>query len=417
MERLQIENFLVVRNAEFSPKKLNVLVGSQATGKSVIAKLLYFFHDLVISALVQCAFDQDHSQVFKKCALQNFEKFFPRYTWEGQPVSIKYVTDDLSISITNSPKKGAHARVSVEFSKSVQQALGDMRSKLLESNPGMLEMRADSARVRLLASKLIDSFVRTIGGTSLFIPASRSFFAYLQKNVFAFLSAGVPIDPFLQDFGAHYESAKQAYQEQKGWLFEDAEDRALRAKVDSLGSSILVGRYRHDEGADWIERDGRRVDLAHASSGQQEVLPMLVVLSVWPFLKPRGHILTFFVEEPEAHIFPISQQHVINLIGLLSNKRSSKFVITTHSPYILTAINNLIMASNVVDSQPHGKVSSVIDTDCIIKYDDVAAYAVIDGKITDICDSNVRLIDASVIDSASDILDNVFDSLLSMHIG
>ena len=41
------------------------------------------------------------------------------------------------------------------------------------------------------------------------------------------------------------------------------------------------------------------------------------------------------VEEPEAYLFPVAQKQIID------------FAITTHSPYILSSLNNLLYAYNL----------------------------------------------------------------------
>jgi predicted ATPase len=42
-ESINISNFLVIKKADIEIKKINVIIGPQANGKSLIAKLLYFF--------------------------------------------------------------------------------------------------------------------------------------------------------------------------------------------------------------------------------------------------------------------------------------------------------------------------------------------------------------------------------------
>lgn len=43
MESIEIKGFLTIDHAFFEIKKINILIGAQAQGKSVIAKLVYFF--------------------------------------------------------------------------------------------------------------------------------------------------------------------------------------------------------------------------------------------------------------------------------------------------------------------------------------------------------------------------------------
>jgi predicted ATPase len=44
MEKLIVKNFLTVQDIELDIKKINVIIGRQAEGKSILAKLVYFFN-------------------------------------------------------------------------------------------------------------------------------------------------------------------------------------------------------------------------------------------------------------------------------------------------------------------------------------------------------------------------------------
>ena len=50
------------------------------------------------------------------------------------------------------------------------------------------------------------------------------------------------------------------------------------------------------------------------------------------------------IEEPEAHIYPSLQKKIIEFITMFANLQDSGVLITTHSPYMLTVINNLYYA-------------------------------------------------------------------------
>ncbi len=47
MESIEIEGFLTISKAHFEIKKINILIGTQASGKSIVAKLVYFFKKLL----------------------------------------------------------------------------------------------------------------------------------------------------------------------------------------------------------------------------------------------------------------------------------------------------------------------------------------------------------------------------------
>lgn len=88
------------------------------------------------------------------------------------------------------------------------------------------------------------------------------------------------------------------------------------------------------------------------------------MLSIWPYIK-TGFGRSFIIEEPEAHLFPSAQSVVVSLIANAYNRAESycSYTITTHSPYILSAMNNLIQAENTlaaINSQNNNNDQKII---------------------------------------------------------
>jgi hypothetical protein len=128
---------------------------------------------------------------------------------------------------------------------------------------------------------------------------------------------------------------------------------------------------------------------------------------------------TFFIEEPEAHLFPISQRRLVGIFSRLYRAFNHNYILTTHSPYVLTAINNLIMASNLAEGKPRDvleQVRKAIGEDEMIPFTDVSAYTIQDGLLKTILDEETRLIGSSIIDSVSDEFDAVFDKLMEIEL-
>ncbi|CDH20303.1 hypothetical protein XBKQ1_2570003 [Xenorhabdus bovienii str. kraussei Quebec] len=46
MEKLIVENFVSIRKVEIKLNKINILIGPQAAGKSLLAKLIAFIKDI-----------------------------------------------------------------------------------------------------------------------------------------------------------------------------------------------------------------------------------------------------------------------------------------------------------------------------------------------------------------------------------
>ncbi len=117
-------------------------------------------------------------------------------------------------------------------------------------------------------------------------------------------------------------------------------------------------------------------------------------------------------EEPEAHLYPEAQKEIIDLIALLFNALNSQVIITTHSPYILASLNNLLYAN--VLQQKNKAVEKIINPKTIIETNKLNAYSVNNGKINNIIDNETNLIHSEEIDSASLIINNTFQELFDI---
>jgi len=146
---------------------------------------------------------------------------------------------------------------------------------------------------------------------------------------------------------------------------------------------------------------------------------MLLVLSDLPFI--RGEKTGFFIEEPEAHLFPVSQQAFISLLALIANETKHQFFITTHSPYLLTALNNCIIAHatyEATDEAGKEKVLALMPRNQHIAFTDVAAWTVTDkGTVESILDEELQIIGASVLDGVSQHFETVTNRLLDIRYG
>jgi AAA15 family ATPase/GTPase len=107
MEKLTITNFLSIDHAEIEIKPINLFIGPQAQGKSVIAKLIYFFKDYpqtLVEAIYRGIATKEDGD---KLALAKFEKIFPKYTWEKHEFTVTYTNKYYSVSIANKPGKSS----------------------------------------------------------------------------------------------------------------------------------------------------------------------------------------------------------------------------------------------------------------------------------------------------------------------
>jgi len=419
-ESIKVRSFLVIKKADIELKKINIIIGPQANGKSLIAKLVYFFQSMS-SKYIEGIRTQSTKRDVDKEILLDFESRFPRYSWEGTAFIIDYHVDGIHVSIVGEKNARGKTNLSIAFSENLIKVF-NVKKKLFKRKYDEYKeqekplRRYNNPERQIMYEYITDPLKSEDFGAffcdSVFVPASRSFFANLQKNIFTFLASNLDIDPFLKEFGSLYESSKRLYREDyfsrnNKILFDD-----LRKVLDS----IVSGDYEYHSEQDWIASKGKRVNLANASSGQQESLPMLLVLCVWPMIKGREKGSMFFIEEPEAHLFPTSQSHVISALSLLYNKVGTRFFVTSHSPYILSALNNFILAGDMVGE---GKVTeeefvAINGAGSSIRFEDVSAYTIVNGVAESIADDDYRMIGGELLDNVSEHFEDVLNKLLAL---
>jgi hypothetical protein len=419
-QSLTVRNFVVVKKAEIEIKKINIIIGPQANGKSLIAKLVYFFKTISTHFLDGIRSDDTKRELDKRI-LSDFEERFPRYSWEGTSFSIRYVIEDIIITIDGKRNAKGKTSLIVNYTQNLVKLYNSKKilykKKLAEQTAIDKPVRRGAGLERhVMLEHVSEPLKREYSFffcDPVFIPASRTFFANLQKNIFTFLASNLDIDPFLKEFGGLYENSKRLYKDH--FFFRKNND--LYKSILAIIEAIVAGDYEYFDEQDWIVSKGRRINLANASSGQQESLPMLVVLSVYPFLRNMGggNGSMFFIEEPEAHLFPTSQSHIVSLLSKLYDSTSTQFFMTSHSPYILSAFNNLILAQDAITegNLTLEEFEKINGPSSPIKFDDVAAYTINNGVSESIADPEYRMIGGDMLDNVSEHFESVMNSILS----
>ena len=123
----------------------------------------------------------------------------------------------------------------------------------------------------------------------------------------------------------------------------------------------------------------------------------------------------FVVEEPCQNLFPEAQRDLIYyLISSLDHGKNHGLVMTTHSPYVLASLNNLIYAHKVGQVNREA-VESIIPSYSWIDFNDINVFFVTDGGVESILDEDLKLIKAEEIDGISTVLNEEFDKLLELE--
>jgi predicted ATPase len=440
MQKLVIKNFGPIRELEMDVPNCLVLIGPQASGKSTISKAIYFFKSLrddlvrfIYDKTLNESFDfnnQDSKLEFKKQITAKFIGFWG--TTRHLPISfrMKFTYGRTNSYLSLTVEEGfIRSNFSPDFTKGINDLFEagnriiakhrEQREQSTFASPSAIialeaEKTALYRRVETLANTLFDDDKETI-----FVPAGRSLLATLSDQ----LSDIDPkrIDDTLKAFLERIRRTKSRFAQDMESMVEEARqttnvtiDNQLITEAQALIGQILKGTYRSDPnvGEMIFFSPQQFVKLLYSSSGQQESVWILLLIFSLLLDNRKAFIV---LEEPEAHLYPEAQKYVVDLIALLANAHlGNQVIITTHSPYILAAFNNLLMAHKVGQTSP-GQVGEVVSPSLWLNHQHLGAYFVQNGVLENIIDPELLMIMAEKIDSASALINQVYDQLFDLE--
>jgi len=412
-ETIYIENFGGLKRASFDLKSINILIGPQASGKSISAKLIYFFKNFT-SEILKSVENGESKRELDSRQIDKFNTYFPKESWPKDDFRIEYKLNNSIIVIKSKDSKTLNFQYSDDFKnlliKGRKFYKEEQKKVELEFKTSGYEVKTNT-RNRFIKC-LKNDLSEILSYSQYFIPAGRSFFANIQSSIFSFLSNNKSLDPFLIEFGSFYENFKK-------FAFNDDFEK-LDKDFSKLVNEIMSGTFLREKDKDYIvHNDARKVNLTNASSGQQEILPLVLILKTFNRFKISTVGATLYIEEPEAHLFPTAQKKIVQLLARTFNNKRSNFqiIVTTHSPYILSSFNNLLEGGKIIEEQPDKakKVNKVIPKEETLNPNDLISYSVFNGKKKALIDKETKLISQNILDSVSNEIAIDFGNLLDIE--
>ena len=431
MATLLIKKFGPIESCEIDCSRFMVLTGFQASGKSTIAKAFFFFRTIKddVCALAEertieeLSSGKKNGRPFAAHLISNLRQKFLRIfglAWAfDDEMQLKYCYSDKTwIKTTLRQKRNEtddYLRIiDFAFSEDIKEQFRSIEKKLFADKLGI----AQTAKQEL-AKQVQELFADH--DEVVYIPAGRSMLTLLSEQLFYIYSTMKDAQKRALDYCTqkYIEKILEIKSEFSNGLQGLVEYDGINEKVSSevvsfaldLVQKVLRGNYVNSNGEDRIQINGDQyIKINYASSGQQESVWILNLLVY--YLLNQTPVL-FIIEEPESHLFPESQKYITELIALAANHGHSVLV-TTHSPYVLGTLNNLLYAYQVGVEKPE-QAEQVISKRIWLDDKKVHAYFVKNGGAEDCMDAEMRLIQNERIDEISHVVNQEYDQLFDIQ--
>lgn len=411
-EKLIIHNFGGIAHMELTFKRINVLIGPQASGKSLVVKLAYFFKGFFQGVYRSIQDGKDEEQIIEDF-LARFSNCFLYRSGKQENFRIRYEigAEYWEVFATSEMKTMFAASQGVELA--LRSAIGTYSRLRSALNEPHVAFGASLSNLHVqFADEYVDLIPKELLSEPIFIPAGRGFFTSIRSSVFSYFRDNRRFDPFFIDFASELESALRYSPP------TSAQGDLTLKRFKSLFDQVLKGDFLFEGDEPYIVHpDGRQVHLSMTSSGQQEALPLLLLLKQFrTYSSLVGFSDPLFIEEPEGHIFPVAQKQVVHLMAHVFNRGRCQLFVTTHSPFILTAFNNLLEGGSALKRNPDRAeaILQIVPKEELLYIQDFAAYSLESGQATDMIDHENGLIHASLIDAVTEDIAMEFDQILDL---
>ena len=352
--------------------KVNVFIGPQGSGKSTIAKIISF-----------CTWLEKHNEATSLAAVDGLIKrlgvFHHMEEYFSDKSVIMYKGDNVLFAYNWDEKKAIP----------LYESLDDYYPEHFKQREFLFHR----------INKIVNPKV-------IYIPAERNFVSAVPT-----LKKYSEKDDNLQSFVNDWFDAKRHY----------TKERPM--PVSQIGLNYY---YNKEIDRDFLTLDGTdNIPLISASSGYQSIVPLAVLVKwlssgIYEENKPfspeenqrvqeilahlseetneneaklverlRGFVqgrvysnTQFIIEEPEQNLFPKTQMDLLyQLISEINHGRNHRLVMTTHSPYILYALNNCMLAYVVKDKIDEDIANTVESVKYALNPKEVSVWSIKDGYV------------------------------------
>jgi hypothetical protein len=365
MKHLKVRNIGPIQNIDILLNKLNIFMGAQSSGKSTITKIACYCSwvekKLSTTPLLMEQFIKKNYFVNELVRFHKLEGYLSNDSYifyETEIIKIEYLHSKKTPTI-EFKNRLIYKKSKISYIPSERNIIATvpnwMEIKFIDNN--VRSFMTDWGEARQPYTKENQLKILNLEAKYHFDSSSSSDRVAINKqgktleltNTSSGLQSLIPLSVLLD----YYYS----------WIYDNETPKSVselfeNEKIDWELTKHTIDVSTPTELIKFYE-DIRRI--AHARKkatdySKEEEASIISLFSLFNELNENFQEIQYtnvFLEEPEQNLFPRTQRDLVyKLVEIINQNENHTLTITTHSPYILYALNNCMMGYNVKDSMP-----------------------------------------------------------------
>ncbi len=363
MARLAIHNIGPIKEIDVDLNRFNVFIGPQSSGKSTIAKIISFCQWLEKDCIIRQQSSHIDKDFVKKNLIDyhNISEYYDdksSFHYEGKYLNIRFAEYSLLVEATlefNEARVSKNAYIPAE--RTVIAVPGIFSTKMPKNYLASFIDDWQQIRTKFENGDKVD--ILNLGDAYFFDSGANADMLTIKD--------GKPLHLSQASSGLQSVTPLCVYIAYiTAWIYSHSEDKSSddRKRIwDSAVARTIYGgdelpfNYINDENFTLAKdlfdslRSLKDTFQDNSSAGKKltDMEKLLERIKKWSDILATPSFSNIVIEEPELNLFPETQASLVYFILNKINHKRDNLVITTHSPYILYAINNCILANLVKD--------------------------------------------------------------------
>lgn len=405
MQKLTIKNIGAIKSVDFEVNRINIFMGPQSSGKSTISKILC--HCQWVEKT--CFFNEKQLEYYQK---QNgfYDSLVEYHKLDGyfhKNASIKYVGEAMTITYTHSSKKTTiklkdkmvFSYPKICYIPSERNFVAGVHnfSKYNEGNNVLLYFAYDWSDAKEDIKKLDLSHLLSRKVTYENINDKDYIFDNEAKLLLTNASSGIQsVLPLYQTIiymlSNLYNKQRTLSPSKEMAKNELANEMVKVANMIAQGESIDKYKKYHNTLISIFKmlesHDVKAINRLPNTSPQELSTNIYNAVHIIERLF-NYHYTQLYIEEPEQNLFPDTQQDFVYwLLEIMQKDKEHSAIITTHSPYILFALNNCMMGGLVRDNISEKEATELASHSAWINPKSLSVFELHDGTLRSVQDED-----------------------------